>query len=224
MAGVDWISVWETAGGTLSVRSVWFGSLAGTTPSLRDATDWAAFFGLPFYLLALSVFLVVALEPLEELPFFFGGFWPPLADLEDHLAGFGQWVPGGIHRRRSFSFPFFGRKGGSGQNRGNGRDPSEEKKSMNSTFTLKRHARKIAQFMKLLIWMGIKKMQKEKATNITNREIPTNRDRYQRNINYGKTTNTKPNTTTTGKQESTNTTTTYCLNNPARIQIRKQGC
>ena len=95
---------------------------------------------------------------------------------------------------------------------------------MNSTFTLKRHARKIAQFMKLLIWMGIKKMQKEKATNITNREIPTNRDRYQRNINYGKTTNTKPNTTTTGKQESTNTTTTYCLNNPARIQIRKQGC
>lgn len=34
-----------------------------------------------------------------------------------------------------------------------------KKKRMNSTFTLRRHAITIAQFLKLLIWMGIKKIQ-----------------------------------------------------------------
>lgn len=92
MAGVDWISVWETAGGSRSAQSD-LAHWQGQHPKRGTAKQQIELFGLldPFDLLALSVFLVVA---LEELPFFFGGFWPPLADLEDHLAGFGQWVPG----------------------------------------------------------------------------------------------------------------------------------
>jgi len=85
MAGVDWISVWETAGGSRSAQSD-LAHWQGQHPKRGTAKQQIELFGLldPFDLLALSVFLVVA---LEELPFFFGGFWPPLADLEDHLAG-----------------------------------------------------------------------------------------------------------------------------------------